>query len=269
MLSEDKDTTYIIPCGTNHFHNLPDAVWNYSGMSYLYEPFGCGEPVQITSKEFQDFKAQNLVLVRCDDCCYGGGAAARIYLVGRTHICLVCEKTFSYQCLDRSLSMGGGCPTPHQELCPSCIPPHNDFQRTKILDKTGWKCAYCGCGLTTHSDDYNTEHVVPKSRGGPNIPDNIVSSCKSCNRKKHTKTLPEFRAWIEQQIIPGQESKDWLQNFMSADDWEVAQGYYDQINHLYRELAMALGESVVTFELDHHDINLFRNGHIEQGDNSG
>ena len=56
---------------------------------------------------------------------------------------------------------------------------------------------------------------------------------------------------------------------MSADDWEVAQGYYDQINHLYRELAMALGESVVTFELDHHDINLFRNGHIEQGDNSG
>jgi 5-methylcytosine-specific restriction endonuclease McrA len=36
------------------------------------------------------------------------------------------------------------------------------------------------------------EHLIPRSRGGGNTPDNIVSACGWCNRAKRTYTLTEL-----------------------------------------------------------------------------
>lgn len=52
-------------------------------------------------------------------------------------------------------------------------------------------CQYCGtkCNSSTISID----HVVPKSKGGPNSWDNMVTSCLDCNTKKGDKSCEEAR----------------------------------------------------------------------------
>lgn len=43
-------------------------------------------------------------------------------------------------------------------------------------------CRYCGADLI--DDDYHIDHVYPRSRGGVSHMDNLVTSCKRCNRDK-------------------------------------------------------------------------------------
>jgi len=58
-------------------------------------------------------------------------------------------------------------------------------QRLAILKRDHNKCRYCGESL---NDDYHIDHVIPYSKGGQTTDDNLVSSCPTCNRKKHDKT---------------------------------------------------------------------------------
>jgi hypothetical protein len=49
-------------------------------------------------------------------------------------------------------------------------------------------CAYCGC--TTGPFHY--DHVVPRSRGGPDTPRNLVQACALCNREKRDRLPSEW-----------------------------------------------------------------------------
>lgn len=49
-------------------------------------------------------------------------------------------------------------------------------------------CIYCGV-----EEKLTTEHILPTSRGGENIADNVVRVCKSCNSSKGSKRLYEWR----------------------------------------------------------------------------
>lgn len=57
--------------------------------------------------------------------------------------------------------------------------------RTKALiwDKTGGLCFYCGLALNPYRN-FSIDHVVPKSRGGSDDPDNLVPACRRCNCRK-------------------------------------------------------------------------------------
>jgi 5-methylcytosine-specific restriction endonuclease McrA len=50
-------------------------------------------------------------------------------------------------------------------------------------------CAYCGNDL--YNEYSELDHVIPRSKGGTNSPENLVVSCMECNRKKHSKTPEE------------------------------------------------------------------------------
>jgi len=49
-------------------------------------------------------------------------------------------------------------------------------------------CIYCGI-----DGELTTEHILPRSRGGDDIPDNVVRVCKSCNSSKGGKRLYEWK----------------------------------------------------------------------------
>lgn len=55
-----------------------------------------------------------------------------------------------------------------------------------ILKQHDFKCVYCGKKL---SDFFDTtrDHIIPISKGGHNIKENVVPSCRSCNAKKSNK----------------------------------------------------------------------------------
>ena len=84
--------------------------------------------------------------------------------------------------------------------------------RRAVLARDSWTCQYCGStksGLTV-------DHVIPRSRGGESIWENIVAACATCNRRKgnrlpreihmHPKNAP--KAPGPDGLHPGGESED-------------------------------------------------------------
>jgi len=70
------------------------------------------------------------------------------------------------------------------------------FSRRNILEHYNYQCAYCGKKFSkpsklTKPDEWNLDHVIPKSRGGVSNWTNIVLSCIPCNTKKDDKTPEE------------------------------------------------------------------------------
>ena len=57
--------------------------------------------------------------------------------------------------------------------------PSDRISRRAVFARDRHRCQYCG------SDRHLTlDHVVPRSRGGEDTWDNLVTSCAPCNRKK-------------------------------------------------------------------------------------
>lgn len=51
-------------------------------------------------------------------------------------------------------------------------------------------CHYCGCELTERSR--TLDHMYPRRWGGISIPENLIPSCKNCNRDKMDMTYKQF-----------------------------------------------------------------------------
>jgi 5-methylcytosine-specific restriction endonuclease McrA len=60
------------------------------------------------------------------------------------------------------------------------------FSRLNIYTRDGFRCQYCGEREPT--EDLTFDHVVPRSQGGRTEWGNIVTCCRSCNRRKDAKT---------------------------------------------------------------------------------
>jgi 5-methylcytosine-specific restriction endonuclease McrA len=58
--------------------------------------------------------------------------------------------------------------------------------RRAVFARDSWTCQYCG--TTSH---LTVDHVVPRSRGGMSVWENIVTSCAPCNRRKGNRTPVE------------------------------------------------------------------------------
>jgi 5-methylcytosine-specific restriction endonuclease McrA len=58
--------------------------------------------------------------------------------------------------------------------------------RRAVFARDSWTCQYCG--RTSH---LTVDHVLPRSRGGRSIWENIVTSCAPCNRRKGNRTPVE------------------------------------------------------------------------------
>ena len=65
------------------------------------------------------------------------------------------------------------------------IPP---VSRKEILRRDEHQCQYCG-----NRKQLTIDHVIPRSRGGKHIWNNVVIACATCNRKKGNKTPEEAK----------------------------------------------------------------------------
>ena len=57
--------------------------------------------------------------------------------------------------------------------------------RRAVFARDDYRCQYCG----NHAD--SIDHVVPRSRGGRDIWDNLAAACRPCNSKKRNRTPDE------------------------------------------------------------------------------
>ena len=61
------------------------------------------------------------------------------------------------------------------------------ISRRALFARDGWRCVYCG----TSSGRLTLDHVVPRTRGGDSVWENVVTSCAPCNLKKGNRLLEE------------------------------------------------------------------------------
>jgi 5-methylcytosine-specific restriction endonuclease McrA len=61
--------------------------------------------------------------------------------------------------------------------------------RKAVLARDDWTCQYCG----SNRPSLTVDHVIPRSRGGDSVWENIVASCAPCNRKKGNRLPREVR----------------------------------------------------------------------------
>src|SRR5690606_3289005 len=54
------------------------------------------------------------------------------------------------------------------------------ISRKAVLARDSWTCQYCG----ERKPGMTIDHVIPRSRGGQSVWENIVAACGSCNRRK-------------------------------------------------------------------------------------
>jgi 5-methylcytosine-specific restriction endonuclease McrA len=63
---------------------------------------------------------------------------------------------------------------------------HIVLTRKNIVKRDALKCQYCA----TH-ENLTIDHVIPKSKGGKDTWENLVTACTSCNHKKGNRTPRE------------------------------------------------------------------------------
>ena len=66
---------------------------------------------------------------------------------------------------------------------------HVRFSRFNVFLRDHNRCQYCARQLPRA--DLNLDHVVPRSRGGASVWENVVCSCHRCNRTKGGRTPAE------------------------------------------------------------------------------
>jgi hypothetical protein len=59
-----------------------------------------------------------------------------------------------------------------------------EFIHQRVMDN---ECIYCGA-----DENLSFDHLYPRNRGGPDIADNLVMACKSCNSAKSDKCFYEW-----------------------------------------------------------------------------
>ena len=60
------------------------------------------------------------------------------------------------------------------------------ISRRALFARDGWRCVYCGS-----TGRLTLDHVVPRSRGGDSVWENVVTSCAPCNLRKADRLVEE------------------------------------------------------------------------------
>jgi 5-methylcytosine-specific restriction endonuclease McrA len=65
------------------------------------------------------------------------------------------------------------------------------YSKKHIYLRDEYRCQYCG--KTGIANDLTLDHILPQSRGGKSIWENLVTCCRKCNNMKQNKTPREAK----------------------------------------------------------------------------
>jgi len=69
------------------------------------------------------------------------------------------------------------------------------ISRRALFARDGWKCVYCG----TAAGRLTLDHVIPRSKGGDSVWENVVTACAPCNLHKGDRLLEEISMTLSRQ----------------------------------------------------------------------
>jgi len=75
--------------------------------------------------------------------------------------------------------------------------------RRTVFARDGHRCQYCGSAAES------IDHVVPRSRGGLHVWDNVVAACRRCNTRKEDRSASEVGLVLRRQPVAPRQ-RVWL-----------------------------------------------------------
>ncbi len=73
--------------------------------------------------------------------------------------------------------------------------------RFEVFQRDGFACRYCGRTVSDGAK-LTVDHIIPKSKGGEYVAENLITACHKCNHGKGDILLgpPELEAVMSQSI---------------------------------------------------------------------
>ena len=127
-----------------------------------------------------------------------------------------------------------------------------------MLVKGDNACAYCDAA----NDGFHWEHIIPKSRGGPDTIDNMVLACPDCNLSKGAKDPFEWygnkRKYEIPRLVLGKYLKLVFEAHQAGGTLDSVDLNEDIINaHLgFRNILQRESRSILRFENGLHRLSL-------------
>lgn len=79
--------------------------------------------------------------------------------------------------------------------------PIPDSLRFRVLKEAKGRCALCGA--TKNETPLDVDHIIPRSKGGKTVYENLQVLCSKCNRSKGNKDQTDFRGEIANKFEVG------------------------------------------------------------------
>lgn len=92
---------------------------------------------------------------------------------------------------------------------------HTSMSRRAVFLRDNHRCGYCGAVADS------IDHVLPRSRGGKNVWENVIAACRSCNLRKRDRT-PEEAGMHLASIPRAPREQSWITFAVSRvpDQWK-------------------------------------------------
>lgn len=89
------------------------------------------------------------------------------------------------------------------------------LNRRAVFARDGHRCQYCGASAE------NIDHVIPKSKGGLHVWDNVVAACRPCNTRKRDRLLEDSGMKLRRPpVIPRERTWILVSSGSVRPDWE-------------------------------------------------
>jgi 5-methylcytosine-specific restriction endonuclease McrA len=78
----------------------------------------------------------------------------------------------------------------HRMLDPKYVPGSLRYQ---VLKEAKFRCELCG--ISAEEKALDVDHIMPRSRGGKTVNENLQVLCFTCNSQKRDLDVTDFRSW--------------------------------------------------------------------------
>jgi hypothetical protein len=95
--------------------------------------------------------------------------------------------------------------------------------RFEIFKRDNFTCVYCG--TKPPNTVLEADHILPVSKGGTNIMENLITSCFDCNRGKSNISLQNIPATLEDKALiaaaKAEQYKEYLKHIKQIENIDV------------------------------------------------
>lgn len=96
--------------------------------------------------------------------------------------------------------------------------------RQLVIDRAHGCCEYCLSQAKFSPDPFSIEHIVPRSKGGSDLEENLAFSCQGCNGHKHIATQAIDPINGESAMLYNPRIHQWDKHFVWDETFSIVVG---------------------------------------------